>query len=815
MKRFYPVLFILLLSSIICCALQAQVEWQSNVEGVYTFSSTRAAHLNGDGVLDFVLGAGVEGEGSENGVLAYDGATGTVLWNVYSRDQIFGSPIFQDISGDGTVDVFIGGRLGEMMGINGATGEIIWEFFPQGDSITPGDFDIWQFYTPQWVPDQNGDGFSDLLVANGGDPTALLPNDPRPAGKMLVLNAANGETLAVAEVPDGQETYMSPLLVNFWEDEPEILFGTGGETQNGALYRASLADLMAGDLSEAVAIMSSETKGFIAPPSVADFNDDNVLDIVSHSYDGRITVLNGIDNSLIWEVNVENGETNASPGIGFFNDDNIPDVFSAYALGQAPSFTDFTQLIVDGSTGEVLWRDSIGLVQFCSPVIADVDGDGFDEVFFSSNEVVTGSPTYFTHEISLIDYNDANISTVYGPKGGGNVNSTPWLGDADADGALDLVYPFLSDSSLLVTPGGVEMIRHSLPYEAGVVSWGAYLGTDETGIFENPRSNCSMALNEIIVSVDPGACSANVSVTSTGCAGGNCAVEWSNGNTGSTSEFFALGAHYVKVTHPDGCVQVERFNIEGLPEALTAEVQTTAATCASDPDGFFRADWSGGTAPYLVSWNGVPSGGTTNAQLYIITTLAAGSYTFGLEDGEGCMFETEIVIEGPEIMDLSFEILPPSNQTSSDGAITLGEVTGGSPPYLITNEAGSPVFEGDVIGDLPTGIYTFDVKDQLDCIYTVNVDMTMTGIEEQEELSMDLAFLSNSLMHITVPYKLQEDEALKVYDMSGKLVYRLILKGLSDFNSLEVDLSTLRGGTYILQVPTERTPFNERFLLIK
>lgn len=817
MKNSSPRIFattVLLLATTVFLQTHAQVEWQTQVEGVYTFSSARAIDLTGDGTMDFVLGAGVEGAGSDNGVLAFDGETGELLWNVYARDQIFGSPAFQDISGDDVPDVFIGGRKGEMMAIDGDSGDVIWEVFPAGDTINSGEFDVWQFYTPQWVPDQNDDGFQDLLVANGGDPAALLPNDPRPPGKIMVLDGLTGADLGSSVVPDGQETYMSPLFIEIWPGEFEVIFGTGGETEFGALYRAPLSAVLSGDLSVATAILTGESKGFIAPPSVADMNNDNILDIVSHSYDGRITVINGIDNSILWEVQVENAETNASPGIGFFNDDDVPDVFSAFGLGQAPSLTEFTQLMIDGATGEVLWRDSIGLAQFSSPVVFDADNDGFDEVFFNANEAMQ-DPFYFAHEISLIDFNDDSIESIYGPVGGGNVNSTPWLGDADGDGMMDLVYPFLSDSSQLVIPNGLEMIRHSLPYESAEVSWGAYLGTDYSGVFENPRANCEEEYT-LEVDVVSGGCAAAVSATSTGCPDGDCTVTWSNGAIGMSAEYFALGDHYVTITHPDGCVKVARFSIEELDDALEAIFQTENSVCAGSGDGFFRADWTGGTAPFSVIWNGVASGGTTNSTLYIIPNLEIGTYTFEIEDAQGCKLEETITIEGPDPIETGFEFQAPSSSASFDGSITLEEPTGGFPPYLITNEFNSPVFPGTPITDLAPGIYEFTVKDQMDCESIIVVDLMGTGIQENldDYLKLMLSEDGNTIL-VDVVNSLQETENLRILNVAGKTCKRIDGTSLSDSLRTRIDVSDLPVGAYLLGFEVQNQQVFMKFMIVR
>ena len=146
--------------------------WVAEFQNLGTFSSPRVADLNGDGIKDIVLGAGRE-EFTEcdSSVVALDGRDGKILWNVHARDQIFGSADFMDVTGDGVPEVFIGGRSAEFIAINGKSGQVVWEYFPEGDSIDSRSKGLYNFYNSQFVPDQNSDGVKDILISNGGDVT--------------------------------------------------------------------------------------------------------------------------------------------------------------------------------------------------------------------------------------------------------------------------------------------------------------------------------------------------------------------------------------------------------------------------------------------------------------------------------------------------------------------------------------------------------------------------------------------------------------------------------------------------------------------
>jgi outer membrane protein assembly factor BamB len=130
MNRYFPGLItaiILLFSH--CSNKKTEIAWVQNLPVIGSQSSPRAADLNGDGVLDIIMGAGKnEYEHSDQGILAFDGNTGELIWQQEAGDQVFGSATFLDINGDGVQDVFIGGRSNQLRALDGKTGEVIWTY---------------------------------------------------------------------------------------------------------------------------------------------------------------------------------------------------------------------------------------------------------------------------------------------------------------------------------------------------------------------------------------------------------------------------------------------------------------------------------------------------------------------------------------------------------------------------------------------------------------------------------------------------------------------------------------------------------------
>jgi len=470
------------------CLVDKNNSWVTTLQMLGTNSSPRLADLNGDGVPDIVLGAGQnEWVAADTAVIALDGKTGKLLWTVAAPNQVVGSALFFDVTGDNIPDVFIGGRSAFMAGINGQTGEILWQYQPSEKANGALKYAHYGFYTPQPIPDQTGDGIPDLLVANGGNPSAF-PNsaEGRSPGVLMVMNSRTGQVLAAAAMPDGKETYSSPVVHDFGTNNIEVIFGTGGETIGGNLYRVPLTGILEGDLSGSKVLWHAEEQGFIASPVLADITGDGVLDIITNNQGGIMFAFDGRSDSLLWQVAVKGTEASSSLAVGYFNNDKIPDFFGHFAAGAWPENKGARQVAVDGRNGHVIKEFALGCTGFFSPLAWDFDNDGFDEVLMSVNDYnCTGIfVTDIEHYLALFDLQDGKVRPFVERKGVKNVSSTPWMGDMDHDGYLDVVYCVQANTSKIFEFTGMAVLRHESSYQiSGTPAWGGYMGSEGNGIF--------------------------------------------------------------------------------------------------------------------------------------------------------------------------------------------------------------------------------------------------------------------------------------------------------------------------------------------
>ncbi|WP_341227954.1 PQQ-binding-like beta-propeller repeat protein [uncultured Arcticibacterium sp.] len=467
----------------------SQDSWTTVLPTVGTFSSPRVSDLNGDGVKDIILGAGrLEFEACDSAMIALDGTNGDILWKVPAIDQIFVSAALLDINLDGVDDVFLGGRSSELKAINGKTGDVFWSFDTLKYSEN-GAKRWFNFYNPQFIHDVDQDGIQDILIANGGD-IMVEPHDPnRAAGRLCIISSKTGVLLADATMPDEHEIYMSAAVDMDLENPlaSRVIFGTGGETTPGNLFVGTLDMVLKGDLSASQKLANGFEKGFISPPAWVDINEDGIRDIVSSSVDGRLLAFDGKTNKDLWQMRLPNTEAYSSMAIGMFNEDEIPDFFVSYAQGVWPDLSWTRQAMVNGLNGEIEYLDSLGYYQTSSPVVVDLTGDGIDEVVLSVGYQVLDSLNRMSFYSTLyaIEFIQENVLPMVDGLPGHNEASTPWLGDLDGDGLLDIVYCHGINKYQTYTFDGlrVNCLKTTAPISKPI-KWGAYMGSDYNGVYK-------------------------------------------------------------------------------------------------------------------------------------------------------------------------------------------------------------------------------------------------------------------------------------------------------------------------------------------
>ena len=486
--------FLILLTisfSLIACTKSPhqKVVWQASFPNLGSSSSPRCIDLNGDEIFDCVIGAGLnEFDTTDSSVIALNGKDGSVLWAIAGSDQVVGTPTFVDLSGDGAPDVVIGGRGAQLYAINGRTGKLLWQYQIENNDYDTKGYIRFNFYTPQILEDVNNDLVPDILVSNGGNFAAdPVSGNSRYPGVLAILSGANGAIIAADTMPDGRETYMSPLIYKQANTgQKRIVYGSGGETFGGHLYQTTLANLLSNNISESTILLARENHGFIAPPTVTDITSDGFEDLIVNWHGGEMIALDGVTNQVVWQQDFPDTEVYASPTPGDVNDDKIPDFFTPFTLGAWPKYTDAIQVVIDGKTGSILYQDTIGCASFSSALAYDTDNDGSSEFIYSTNDyncrgIYLGNSTY---SLRLLDINDNRHDQIIPTITAKNQFSTPWIGDMDQDSQLDLVFCIQSNYNDVFSYYGMQVVRMDLNINVNAKkSWTQYLGLDGSGVY--------------------------------------------------------------------------------------------------------------------------------------------------------------------------------------------------------------------------------------------------------------------------------------------------------------------------------------------
>lgn len=285
-------------------------------EGGVVYQVESSLDFNADGIEDVTAATGDDsyGTGPER-IFLFDGSNGDVLWNFHTEGPKFSCLSVNDVNGDDIPDV-IGGAsnnyetTGIVYGIDGASGDQLWEFSAAGSSV-------WALET---VDDINGDGIDDIVVGDfSGNIYALDAVDgdelwTASAGTCIILrfekmDDVNGDghpDIAVAHSSnsnalmidgyDGSTIWLHSVADQPWvSDRIEDISGDGiNDLIVGTLYNNNFAYFLDGaDGTELASIPMNSPVDAIG--GIADVASDDSWEMVVGGRDGTVKCISGGD----------------------------------------------------------------------------------------------------------------------------------------------------------------------------------------------------------------------------------------------------------------------------------------------------------------------------------------------------------------------------------------------------------------------------------------------------------------------------------------------------------------------------------------
>lgn len=286
-------------------------------------------------------------------------------------------------------------------------------------------------------------------------------------------------------------------------------------------------------------------------------------------------------------------------------------------------------------------------------------------------------------------------------------------------------------------------------------------------------------------------------VTSFDATGGNGGLMFSfNGgasNDTTSYEGLAPGEYALIVTDSEGCEGTATITIDDI-SAVEASVIVTAISCSGEVDGAIELVASGGTSLFEYSADGTEFG-----SLPLFTGLEAGTYTYYVQDSNGCEASVDATITEPDPVAVTGTITNDSGD--GDGQLDI-TTTGGSGDYSYSWSGPDNFTSADEdLTGIAAGEYTVTVTDGNGCTTTETFGVPV-GISEWSFLqSVQVSpNPSNGIVNVTLNGSTGEDVAFNLYDAQGRNVWSQTAFNAMGQVRLVADFQTVANGVYQLQM---------------
>ena len=272
------------------------------------------------------------------------------------------------------------------------------------------------------------------------------------------------------------------------------------------------------------------------------------------------------------------------------------------------------------------------------------------------------------------------------------------------------------------------------------------------------------------VQIEASSCEANatggVDITVSG-GNGSYQYAWSNGATTQDLSNLAPGTYSVTISDGMNCPRVAGPYEVPQPNPLSiADAQLIEIECPGATDGQIQLTTAGGTAPYSYQWS-------NGANTEDLTNLSEGEYAVTITDANGCTVEEVFVVPNPGKVYISLTVTDATSADAADGALTVTNVFGGTPPYNYEWDMGATTASVD---NLPPGNYSVTITDAEGCqsiyAYTVGV---LTSFAEFQARGFQMRVQPNpirpgEMAYLVLTNPQGRNVQFRMFDMSSRQV---------------------------------------------
>ncbi len=253
------------------------------------------------------------------------------------------------------------------------------------------------------------------------------------------------------------------------------------------------------------------------------------------------------------------------------------------------------------------------------------------------------------------------------------------------------------------------------------------------------------------------------------------------------------GDYVVLVTDIEACTAEVTFTVDDI-SAVTASATATAVSCNGETDGLIEVGASGGTSLFEYSADGSDFGSSP-----MFTEIAAGTYTFYVQDSNGCQASVEATVDEPAELSVSGVIVNDTGAGDGELDITVEGGNGGN-TFAWTGPDNFTSADEDLTG-LIAGEYSVTVTDANGCS-TTEVFGVPVGVGEYSFLQ-DVVVSPNpsyGLYNLALARANGEAVMLNVYDAQARLVWSQTINQAWGSMQASIDLTGMSAGAYQLEL---------------
>jgi len=200
-----------------------------------------------------------------------------------------------------------------------------------------------------------------------------------------------------------------------------------------------------------------------------------------------------------------------------------------------------------------------------------------------------------------------------------------------------------------------------------------------------------------------------IKVTASGGKSGYTYLWLPINKTTATISSLTAGSYSLTVTDANGCIN-NSVQTVAQPQQLAVTVQVINVSCFGGSDATATANVTGGTVPYIYSWN---YGGIKTAT---ISGLKIGNYIIAVADAAGCKLATAITITQPLKLTAIATAQDKTCSYLNNGSVTVSPAGGTAPYKYLWQPSNDTTITSS---NLSSGTYSVMVTDARGCIENV------------------------------------------------------------------------------------------------